>query len=114
MRTYVLGLLQDAPNRYQAQNQKTTEKIRSKVFVRCADKNTGEVPVMDIVIGRTAVVDKDASKENAPQYHGGKRRMAERRKNSQDRRKSVRDGVIVRLSGKDDRRVLRDRRKKSL
>jgi hypothetical protein len=72
----------------------------------------GEVPVMDIVIGRTANINKDASKENTPQYFGGKRKLVDRRKNSQDRRKSVRDGVIVTLSCKNDRRMLRDRRKK--
>ena len=67
---------------------------------------------MDIVIGRTAHLNKDSSQENAPQYFRRKKRIADRRKNKQDRRKSVRDGVIVTLSSKNDRRVLRDRRKK--
>jgi hypothetical protein len=72
----------------------------------------GEVPVMEIIIGRTANINKDASKENAPLYLGGKKKSVDRRKNSVDRRKSVRDGVIVTLSYKNDRRILRDRRKK--
>ena len=38
-------------------------------------------------------------------------RFKERRKNKQDRRQSVRDGVFVSFSFKNDRRVLRDRRK---
>jgi len=38
-------------------------------------------------------------------------RFKERRKNRHDRRKSVRDGFFVSFSFKDDRRVLRDRRK---
>ena len=37
----------------------------------------------------------------------------ERRKNRQDRRKSVRDGVIVRLSFKNDRRKNPDRRRRA-
>jgi hypothetical protein len=35
----------------------------------------------------------------------------DRRKNKRDRRRSVREGVIVTLSVKNDRRVLRDRRR---
>ena len=52
---------------------------------------------------------------NAAFYKDGKKSsFKERRKNKQDRRKSVREGVIVSLSFKDDRRVLPDRRKKNL
>ena len=67
---------------------------------------------MDIVIGHTAHVNKDGSKRNAPKHDRKKKKFADRRKNRQDRRKSVRDGVFVTLSGKNDRRVNRDRRKK--
>ncbi len=72
-----------------------------------------EVTVMDIVIGHTTSINKDSARENAPQYYGsGKKKKIDRRKNRRDRRKSVRDGVIVTLSCKNDRRVRRDRRKK--
>ena len=67
---------------------------------------------MDIVIGHTARVNKDGSKGNAPKHDRKKKKFADRRKNKQDRRRSVRDGVFVTLSGKKDRRVNRDRRRK--
>jgi hypothetical protein len=37
----------------------------------------------------------------------------DRRKNSQDRRRSVREGIFVSLSVTKDRRVLKDRRRTS-
>ena len=68
---------------------------------------------MDIVIGRTANINKDAGRENTPQYYGpGKKKATDRRKRKRDRRKGVRDGVIVTLSCKNDRRARTDRRKK--
>ena len=67
--------------------------------------------VMDIVVGRTSYVNRDASKKNDPRYLAKKKKNEERRKNKRDRRKSVRDGVIVTLSYKNDRRVGKDRRK---
>jgi len=67
---------------------------------------------MDIVIGHAARVSKDGSKDNALPHDRKKKKFVDRRKNKQDRRKGVRDGVIVTLSGKNDRRVKRDRRKK--
>jgi len=36
----------------------------------------------------------------------------DRRKNKQDRRRSVREGVFVELSGENNRRKVKDRRKK--
>ena len=39
-----------------------------------------------------------------------KSKFVEKRRNRTDRRKSVRDGVVVSLSYKQDRRVLPDRR----
>ena len=67
---------------------------------------------MDIIIGRTACVNRDSSQNKNPLYNSKKKKEADRRKNKQDRRKSVRDGVIVTLSTKNDRRVLKDRRKR--
>ena len=64
---------------------------------------------MDIIIGKTPVVKKDPEKK--PDFEKSKRR--DRRKNKQDRRKSVRNGVIVSLSIPNDRRVQGDRRRKS-
>lgn len=66
---------------------------------------------MDIVIGRTAPVDRARGSKREPSDTAKKKRQPERRKNKQDRRKSVRDGVIVTLSTKKDRRRNKDRRK---
>ena len=68
---------------------------------------------MDIVIGRTGSVNKDASRRKNRDGVSKKKKKAERRKNKQDRRKGVRDGVIVTLSTKGDRRVQKDRRRKT-
>ncbi len=66
---------------------------------------------MDIRIGDMPRVKNDLKGGgNAPGQHNPRR---ERRKNRQDRRKSVRDGVFVRLSFKNDRRQNPDRRKKN-
>ena len=66
---------------------------------------------MDIVVGRTSYVNRDASKKNDSRYLTKKKKTEDRRKNKRDRRKSVRDGVIVTLSYKNDRRIGKDRRK---
>jgi len=66
---------------------------------------------MDITVGRTSSVNKDASHENALMDIPQRAKRKERRKNRRDRRKSVRDGVFVSLSFKKDRRVIKDRRK---
>ena len=67
---------------------------------------------MHIVIGRTTKIKVDDSLIKSPYATPTKNRKGERRANKQDRRKSVRDGVIVSLSFKNDRRVRKDRRKK--
>ena len=67
---------------------------------------------MHIVIGRTTKINVDDSLKNSPDYASIKKKKGEKRTNKQDRRKSVRDGVIVSLSFKNDRRVRKDRRRK--
>ena len=67
---------------------------------------------MDIVIGRTGYVNRDASHEKGSSQTFQKKKKVDRRKNKRDRRKGVRDGVIVTLSTKKDRRLHKDRRKK--
>jgi hypothetical protein len=65
---------------------------------------------MDITIGGTPPVKMDSSKEhNTP--HAGKKALRDRRKNKQDRRRSVREGIFVSLSVKNERRSGVDRRK---
>ncbi len=68
---------------------------------------------MDIVIGRTAYVNRDGADKRDPSDTVRKKKEKDRRKNKQDRRKSVRDGVVVTLSTKKDRRTSKDRRKKN-
>ncbi|MBW2646325.1 MAG: hypothetical protein JRE23_09140 [Deltaproteobacteria bacterium] len=68
---------------------------------------------MDIVIGGTSAIKPDPSEEN-PNTPAGKKKKGrgrERRKSKRDRRKSVRDGVFVSLSIKNNRRFQRERRK---
>jgi hypothetical protein len=66
---------------------------------------------MDIIVNRTISVNKDGPENNRVIYIPGKGKRKDRRKNKNDRRKSVRDGVYVSLSYKKDRRVVKDRRK---
>ena len=68
---------------------------------------------MDIVIGDIPYVKKDPTEEKVRTPAGQKAVHKDRRKNKQDRRNSVREGIFVSFSGKDDRRALRDRRKVS-
>jgi len=68
---------------------------------------------MDIVIGRTAPVNRDLANKRDPSDTAKKKKKEDRRQNKQDRRKGVRDGVVVTLSFKKDRRTKRDRRKKN-
>jgi hypothetical protein len=66
---------------------------------------------MDIVtIGSTSVKNQDLGKP-AARAASKKNRVVERRRNREDRRKSVRDGVVVSLSHREDRRVNPDRRR---
>ncbi len=65
---------------------------------------------MDIIVGGPGSVTMDSSEGN--NFSPLKRKpKKERRKNKQDRRESVREGIFVSLSVKNDRRTLRDRRK---
>ncbi|HUV50015.1 MAG TPA: hypothetical protein VMW78_03210 [Anaerolineae bacterium] len=67
---------------------------------------------MDIIIGNTAPVKMDTSKKGLNAYvakRNGFRK--DLRKNRDDRRKSVREGIFVFLSVKNDRRGLRERRR---
>lgn len=66
---------------------------------------------MDIVVGKIQSP-KDEGSHKKSFFKGVKKvHPKERRKNKDDRRQNVRDGVIVSLSFKDDRRILPDRRK---
>jgi hypothetical protein len=66
---------------------------------------------MRIAIGSTTNIHVNKSSKSSSDYIPKKRKKGDRRKNKQDRRKSVRDGVIVSLSFKKDRRVRKDRRR---
>jgi hypothetical protein len=65
---------------------------------------------VDIVIGGTPPVKLEKSEEHAPP-NPGKKVLRDRRKNKQDRRRSVREGIFVSLSVKHERRSGVDRRK---
>ena len=65
---------------------------------------------MDIIIGGTPPVKMDSSKEQTTPY-AGKKALRDRRKSKQDRRTSVREGIFVSLSVKNERRSGVDRRK---
>ena len=66
---------------------------------------------MDIVIGGTSSVNMDPSEESVVRPVKKKGGLKDRRKNTQDRRRSVREGIFVSLSVTNDRRVLKDRRR---
>ena len=66
---------------------------------------------MRIVVEPTTNIHVGKSKKRGSDYTPKKKKKVNRRKNRQDRRKSVRDGVIVSLSFKHDRRVRKDRRR---
>jgi hypothetical protein len=66
---------------------------------------------MDIVmIGSASVKNQDLRKQ-VVRVASRKNGVFERRRNREDRRKSVRDGVVVSLSYRNDRRVNPDRRR---
>jgi hypothetical protein len=69
---------------------------------------------MDIIIGRIQPAKEERSRRKPFKKDGKKSFLKERRKNKQDRRQNIRDGVIVTLSTKNDRRILPDRRNKEL
>jgi len=66
---------------------------------------------VDIVVGKIQSAKKDRSNKNTVLSGGKKVGLKEKRKNKYDRRQSVRDGVFVSISFKNDRRVIRNRRK---
>jgi hypothetical protein len=66
---------------------------------------------VDIVVGKIHPAKKGGSNKNTVFSVGKKVRFKEKRRNKRDRRQSVRDGVFVSLSIKNDRRVIPDRRK---
>lgn len=66
---------------------------------------------MDIVVGKIHPAKKGGSNKITAFSGGKKVRSKEKRKKKHDRRQSVRDGVFVSLSFKNDRRVIPDRRK---
>ena len=69
---------------------------------------------MDIVVGKIQSTKEEGTHKKSFYKDRKKSNFKERRKNKKDRRKSVREGVIVSLSFKNDRRVLPDRRKANL
>ncbi len=69
---------------------------------------------MDIVVISSAFVRNEEQKKRTTRVPAKKSKFVEKRRNRTDRRKSVRDGVIVSLSYKNDRRGRKDRRKKIL
>ena len=66
---------------------------------------------MNIVVGKIQSAKEEGTHKKSFYKDGKKLSFKEKRKNKQDRRKGVRDGVIVSISFKNDRRVLPDRRK---
>jgi len=67
---------------------------------------------MDIIIGNIAPVKMDPSKKGPDAYGAkGKGFRKDLRKNRHDRRRSVREGIFVSLSAKNNRRGLRKRRR---
>jgi hypothetical protein len=69
-----------------------------------------EDAAVDIVIGGTPPVKLEKSEDRTPP-NPGKKVLRDRRKNKQDRRRSVREGIFVSLSVKHERRSGVDRRK---
>lgn len=68
---------------------------------------------MDIVIGKIQPGKKEGSKKHSV-FPGDKKTRKDRKKTKHDRRQNARDGFIVSLSFKSERRVLPDRRKSVL
>lgn len=66
---------------------------------------------MDIIIGKKSPVQNESTGTAVPVTPVRRVTRKEKRKNMQDRRQSVRDGIIVSLSFKKERRKHRGRRK---
>ena len=65
---------------------------------------------MDIVVISSAFVRNEEPKKQVARVPAQKSNIVEKRRNRTDRRKSVRDGVVVSLSYQKDRRTRPDRR----
>lgn len=66
---------------------------------------------MDIVVISSAFVRNEEPKKRTTRIPAKKSNFVEKRRNRTDRRKSVRDGVVVSLSYRKDRRTGPDRRR---
>ncbi len=66
---------------------------------------------MNILVGR--ISDSHQNGKNKISDRPANKVTSDRRKSKRDRRKSVREGIVVTLSVKNDRRSGRDRRKSS-
>jgi hypothetical protein len=66
---------------------------------------------MDIVTIGSSLVRNEEQKKRTVRVPTKKTKFVEKRRNRMDRRKSVRDGVVVNLSYRNDRRVNPDRRR---
>lgn len=67
---------------------------------------------VNITVGDTSSVRNDISEGRNSYSSAKKAAQKDRRKSKRDRRRSVREGIYVSLSVEDDRRIVRDRRKK--
>jgi hypothetical protein len=67
--------------------------------------------MMDIIIGKNTPIQNETTNAAVPVTPVRRVTRKEKRKNMQDRRQSVRDGIIVSLSFKKERRKQRGRRK---
>ena len=67
--------------------------------------------MVDIVVGAIPPAHNNQSNSDNKRRQADKKKAREKRQNKNDRRREVRDGVIVTLSTKKDRRSLQDRRK---
>jgi hypothetical protein len=65
---------------------------------------------MDIVVIGSTLLRNEKQKKTIARVPGQKTHFKERRRTPRDRRKSVRDGVVVSLSYRNDRRKQPDRR----
>ena len=66
---------------------------------------------MDIIIGKNSPVQNEPTNAAVPIMPVKRVKRKDQRKNIQDRRQSVRDGVIVTLSSRKERRKQHGRRK---
>jgi hypothetical protein len=87
------------------------KKKTAKVFESTADNAVEEESTMRIILGKVIAPGEAPAEE--PVVVGHRRRIKDRRKNRVDRRRSVRDGVVVTLSNRKERRSGRDRRKRT-